>query len=223
MADKKVLHQGEGGIDDLPPPGDARREELLRRADELEQEAAAVTAELNAISPKALKVENEVAQHVVGEFNELSVPNADPNYSYCWVYNDPTRRLGNRWIMAKKSEGWEVVYHDDEDAKGMAHCRHVDGSIVIGDVTLMRIDVGRFLALERKRRARQRAAETGVTSELQEMADKYAGRGVKVMTPENLPPDYLKRMAGSQAAHRLANERFEKMIRTGNVPGAPVK
>lgn len=224
MADpKKVLHQGEGGIEDLPPAGDARREELLRRADELEQEAAAVTSELNAMNPKALKVEREIAQHIMGDFNELSVPNADPAFAYCWVYNDPSRRLGNRWILGKKSEGWEIVYHDQEDAKGLEHARHADGSIVIGDVTLMRLSLDRFLLLERKRRAHQKAVESGITSELEEMADKYAGSGVVVRTPENMPPDMLKRMAGSVAARQMAGQRFDKMIRTGTVPGAQVK
>jgi hypothetical protein len=223
MADSKILHQGEGGIEDLPPAGDDRRDELKRRADELAKEAAEVTAELNAINPKAFKVDREIAQKVTGDYNELSVPNADPAFTYCWVYNDPSRRLGNRWIMGKKSEGWEIVYHDQDDAKGLEHCRHVDGSIVIGDVTLMRLPLDKFLLLERKRRSRQRAVESGVTSELQELGDKYAGSGARVLTPENMPPDYLKRMAGSHAARQVAGQRFDKMIRTGNVPGAETK
>jgi len=196
------------GVEALPPPGDARREVLKERAEPLAQAAEAANADVGTIDPRTFEVENELAQH----FNELEVSNAQPEFEYCWVQS----AFHGRYIKYKLTEGWEVVQGDMPEAlelRGMA----ADTTRRLGDVILMRMQKDRYLRLRRQREAHQRAMESGVTTALQEMGDRYAGQGIIVHTNPN--DQLLKRMQSGAAARQMAGQRFDKMIRTGNVPG----
>lgn len=207
MAEPKIRPIGPG-VETLPPPGDARREVLKARAEPLAEAAEAANADVGTIDPRAFEVEPELAQY----FNELEVSDAQPEFEYCWVQS----AFHGRYIKYKLTEGWEVVQGDMPEAlelRGMA----ADTTRRLGDVILMRMTKDRYLALRRRREAHQRAVETGITSELQEMGAKYAGSGLIVHTQ---PDDaLLKKMAAQAGAKQMAGQRFDTMIRTGNVPG----
>jgi len=211
----RVIPQGPGA-DALPPPGDARRDDLKARMDNLQQQAEALGADMG-VGP-TIEVENEIAQH----YDHLNPPNQDPAFRYCWVYCDPYGKVGNQPFMRKKAEGWEAVRASDPDAVGLEHARHVSGNVIVGDTILMRLPLDRWLTLERKRHARQRSVESGVTTELEEMAEKYAAHGVKIHTPANMSPEMMRRMAGRAQAQQIAGQQLDKMIRSGMVPGRPV-
>ena len=200
------------GTEALPPPGDERREVLKERAEVLSQAAESQPVEGGRIDPKRLRVENELAQH----FNELEVTEKQPEFEYCWVQAG----FHGRYIKFKSTEGWEVVQGDMPEArelKGMG----MDTTRRLGDVILMRMQKDRYLALKRRREAHQRAVETGITTELEELGAKYRDSGLLVHTK---PDDQLlKRMASGAAARQMAGQRFDTMIRTGTVPGVTPK
>ena len=212
----RIIPQGPGE-EALPPPGDARRESLKQRIDELQQKAEALQVETGAHVGRKIEIDNEIASNV----DHLNPPNADPAFKYCWVFNDPRKTLGNRQMMHKKAEGWAPCKWDDWDMVGMEEHRHVDGHVVIGDTTLMRLPLDRYLALDKRRKARQRLIEDGLHSELEEMGAKYAAQGIKVHTPNNMSPELQKRIYGRAQAQQIAGKQFDDMVRTGTVPGHP--
>jgi len=194
----------------LPPPGDARREELSRRTDELEELAEQVGESMGSIDPSAFEVDPALA----ARFNELEVSNRDPAYAYCWVF---TGQLG-RMVKMKTIEGWEVVSGDMEEA---ADLKQPDGTRRLGDVMLLRIRKDRKILLDRKDRERREAQQGAVTATLEEMGQQASKLGVVVHTGQNINPDMLKRMEGRASARRAAVGAVDQMIRAGRVPGVP--
>lgn len=204
----KVIQVGDS---QLPPAGDARREELKRRTDVLE-EAAESTGVEGGTGPLP-EVENELAQH----FNELEVSNQDPSYAYCWVYTGQQGRM----IRMKLAEGWEMVQGDMLEAvelKGMGG----DTTRKLGDVVLMRIRRDRYLLLQRQRRERTRNQSEGVEAALREAGEKYKDRGLVVHTStDTMRPEIVKRMANQATARTIADKTMDQRIREGRVPGMP--
>ena len=200
---------------DLPPPGDARRDELKRRTDTLDEQAETSSAagEHYAADPKAFRVESELAQH----FNELDVSHQDPAFAYCWVNSG---HFG-RFIKMKSAQGWEVVQGDMSEAielKGIA----ADTTRRLGDVILMRLRKDRKLLFDRQERAHRRAVESGVTSTLEEMGEKYRGKGVIVHT--DMPaanPRLLDTMQKRAQARSIARQTTDQLLREGRMPGVP--
>jgi len=78
----------------------------------------------------------------------------------------------------------------------------------------------RYILLQRKRQARQRTIEQGTleASELTAVSEQYAKLGVQVGVAA---PDRLKTMAARSRAALLAQQRFEQMVKDGQVPGMP--
>ena len=199
----------------LPPAGDMRRDELKRRADALDEQAEtqSAAAEHYAADPKAFRVESELAQH----FNELEVSNQDPAYAYCWVNSGSY----GRFIKMKLAQGWEVVQGDMPEAvdlKGMG----ADTTRRLGDVILMRIQKDRKLLLDRQERAHRRAVESGVTSTLEELGQKYRDKGVIVHTDmAGSNPRLLDAMAKRAQARGIVTRTTDQMLREGRMPGVP--
>ena len=199
----------------LPPAGDARRDELKRRDDALAEEAEtrSASAEHYAADPKAFRVESEIAQR----FTELEVSHQDPMFAYCWVNSG---HFG-RFIKMKSAQGWEVVQGDMPEAielKGIG----ADTTRRLGDVILMRIQKDRKLLLDRQERAHRRAVESGVTSTLEEMGEKYRDKGVLVHTNmAGTNPRLLDAMQKRAQAHGIAGRTTDQLLREGRMPGVP--
>jgi len=194
----------------LPPPGDARREELSRRTDELEEMAEELSENVGTIDPRVL----EPDPAIMGQFNMLDVSNADPAYRYCWVY---TGQLGSM-VKMKLVEGWEVVQGDMQEAKELTQG---DGTRRLADVLLMRIRLDRAIMLDRQDRERRERQQQAVTAQLEEAGARYAKEGVIVSTPTNMSPERLKTMETRAGARRTAMGAVDNMLREGTVPGVP--
>lgn len=191
----------------LPPPGDARQEELSRRDDELAQMAEELGENMGTVDPSVFDVDPALA----ARFNELDVSNPDPAYAYCWIF---TGQLG-RMVKMKSIEGWEVVSGDMEEALDL---KQPDGTRRLGDVMLMRIRKDRKLLLDRKDRERRDAQQASVTATLEEMGQRA---GVTITSGESVNPRILKQMQNRAAARQTAMGAVDKMIRAGRVPGVP--
>lgn len=209
---KRVIPQGPG-IDELPPPGDERREVLRERTDELAEKIETNPVEIERADPRAFRVENELAQH----FNELEVSNSDPNYRYCWVNSS----LYGRFVKMKLAEGWEVVQGDMQEAvelKGMG----ADTTRRLGDVILMRIQLDRYRRLQRASKARRESQNLAVEGSLRQTAEKYADRGVVLHTDlSTMNPQTLKTLNTRSTAARVATQMTDQWLREGRMPGQP--
>lgn len=199
----------------LPDAGDERREVLRERADNLEEAAEALGDDYGAIDPSKLEIENEIAQHF-NEFNELAVSDPQTGYHYSWTY----RGRNGFFIKWKQARDWEVVHGAMPEC--MEH-KAVDGTRQIGDVLLMRIRVEKHRKWQRYDEERGQAMMEASAAQLEEMARKYAGRGVTLHTnlDENNP--HLKRAMDRAHQRSLATRRVDGMIRAGTVPGAPIR
>lgn len=227
----------------LPPAGHERREELKRRMDALTKEAEHIASEMEieGINPKALDIDNEIADHFDPATSMLDVSDANPSYVYRWEQADLYNRQGNIWVTTRKAEGWEVVSGSDPEAK---NCRQVDGTRRVGDAILMRIRKDRYIALELADRRRRLSRSESVSLKALEMAEK-AGIPVHDLSNANTPKHILQfaeaqaaaataarqtmvrhmRQVGGQGkrvlASELASRRLDSAIRSGRVPGMP--
>lgn len=193
----------------LPPAGDERREELRRREDALAEQAESASAAGGAIDPKALAVENELAEH----FNELAVSKQDPAYVYKWEQAG----FYGRFMKASLARGWEVVQGDMEEAvelKGIG----ADTTRRLGDVILLRCRKDIYKRIKLQEEAHRKAVESGVTTELEELGARAAGLGVKVHNFDAMSPESQKRMFGRQ----MAMGQVDRAIRSGQMPGVPI-
>lgn len=226
MADPKkptVVHQGAGGVDTLPPAGDARRDVLAQRTDELEQKAEelADATGMHALNPEAFEIENDIGQH----FNEMEVPYARPEYAYKWEQRDIGNKFGNRHYLRAHALGWRKVYADDPDAKGLEHCVMPDGGIAVGDVILMRIPRGRYIELRRQEYLNVKRQEQGIDGELRDRAERH---GVRTFDTEGLNgiagagwTRQMEQRARAAQAEQIALRQLDEQIRQGTVAGRP--
>ena len=203
-ADERNIIPGESDRP-LPPPGDARREEMGRRTDELQE--LAEKQERVAIDPESLKVDPELARH----FNDLDVTEKDSLYDYCWVFSGQH----GTFIKRKLAQKWEVVTGDMPEARELMD---VGGLRRLGDVILMRIrkdNHARLLLHDRDMRRRQQRA---VDSRLKELGEKA---GIKVHADGEVPDRILKSMEGRSTATRIVQNKMDQLIKEGRVPGTP--
>jgi hypothetical protein len=235
---QKVIKKGKrGGEETLPPAGDARKEELKLRADELAEEAERVMNELETfgIDPSKLdstKVEREVRQ-AVNDDGEVFVENANPDYAYCWMFRDPQNRFGGRFVNALKVLGWEVVAGDN--MKEAWRHRSVTGERWIADCLLMRCRREVYEQIKLKDRERRLRQQESITGQLKEKGARY---GMRVHTELN---DHLRSLAGvreqeimrplhvpstkalrQEWARKSAQEILDQKLRSGTLEGLDV-
>ena len=203
-AEPKILKQFPN--EELPPPGDARRDALKARQENLDREKEKFDSqvELEAMTPESMEVIPEVAQQV----HMLRLRNPDPEYDYCWAN---CRAANGIKVDMKEVEGWEIVRSSHPESKG----QRIDefGRCRVGDAVLMRLRKDASLALKRRDRAKRLAMQAGVGSDLEALADKF-GVNARPLTPQE-----MQRMAAKQ----IAGQRFNQMLRTGSVPGMQTK
>lgn len=193
----------------LPPAGEARREELKQRSDALEEQGEREFAGVEKINPHALEIDNEIAGH----YNELQVSRAQEGWRYRWMYAG-----GNgQSVMRAKVDGWKIVQGEDPEARELIA---VDTTRKLGDVVLMKIPEEKWERLQ-ARDVRMRAVQQGsVTQEIVEMGKKYEGR---IQVRANLNPREMQRLAMKSAAAKIAGNKFDQMLRRGTVPGMEIE
>lgn len=185
----------------LPPAGDARNEELKKRSDELEAKIEAASVDAGTIDLKKVQIENEIAQHIAGPFNELEVSDAQEGKVYRWVYIGQQGRA----VTQARFDKWEVVQGNDPEATEL---KHVDSTRRLADVILMRTSVENYDRLQYRDRLNRQRQQEGITQTVYDMGQK-AGLIVKPY-----------RMDTPQA--QQASQHIDRMIRQGTVPGLPV-
>lgn len=232
---------------DLPPAGDARRDEMKRRLDQLNADRAQFEAdfagEIGAIDPAKLdpkNVDREIAVHFDPSSKMLEVTDARPDRVYFWEQADPGGRFGNVWVLSRKATGWKVIDSKDREARDKMA---VDGTRRVGDAILMWIERERYEQLMIADRRRRIARKEGLSVELLERAER-AGVQIHDLTNPQTPRarelfaraqaaagDAARatmvstmRQAGRGGATRamaseIANRRVEDALRAGTIPG----
>ena len=203
------------GPSELPPPGDARRDELQRRNEELEARLARLeeALELDNSDPRGqvdiskLAIENEIASKI----DMLRVDDALPEYHYYWANFAAMHGLD---VTSHQVQGYEVVCGDMIEAK---RCRDELGRRKIGDTILMRIPLDKHLELLQLDRLKRQMREDGVMSTLESMGDRWGRRGIrfKPYLDEYQNQHVLK----TAQAKQIARQRFNDLLRSGQVPG----
>lgn len=213
----------------LPEAGFAREEELSKRHDNLQEaaEKLANNQEVETIDPSKLKLDREI-QYVLNQpADPLSIPDALPDFDYCWVYSG---REGQK-VWEKKAlkiagmkSGWHVVEGNMSEAKEFTSAG--DTTRRIGDAVLMRIlkeDHDILLSYQEYRRKLQ---QEGITSDLRKLGDKWQNRGFivhddveGVRTSGN---DNMMHTLKNRASRGLGHKMVNTMIKKGTVPGMPV-
>lgn len=198
----------------LPPAGYTRDEELKRRTDQLQEQAETYAPEVETINPRKLEPINEIMQKFDENTGQLLVSNRDPAFEYCWV-NASSHGI---FITTKKAVGWQVVQGDMPEAS-----EHKQVSTVrqVGDVILMRIPKELHQKLRERDFNRAMAQREGVSADLIEKAQKYGARvSIEGVTGDQ---QVLNAAAVRAQARTIANQQMDNMIRSGNVPGMPVR
>jgi hypothetical protein len=200
----------------LPPAGDERREELKRRADDLEEVAESTLPEMGAIDSAKLKVENEIAQ-LFDSRHRLKITGLQKGY----VYKLCSVRQDGQQIDDAKMEGWDIVQGDMPEAierKGIGG----DTTRHFGDCVLLRMRKDHWIAVQKRRKqlkSRLRESIVGPLTELGRITERRFGKNL-VHTDLNDP--IFKRAVEAGVAAALADRKFDKHLRDGTVPGMEI-
>ena len=223
-AGKKIVYR-DPTTQELPPPGDARNEELKKREDTLEQKAEELADqnEVYAIDPKALKIENELAQHFdYQEGTMLVVTNPQPGRVYNWANHASQHGID---VTRKMAQGWQVVKSEDPECE---HMRGADGTRRIGDLMLLWTtpeQKARLDAYETGRRDRIYGPSGTVEQEMRDLSAKHpnsfvvrpaqrtsrVGTAAELLGPKHVSPG-MRETAARMLGEKLRNE----------VPGLPI-
>ena len=220
---KKTIRMGDSR---LPPPGDARREELSKRTDNL-QEAAETLAneqEVYAMDPEspALTPDRELAKLFDSRtMSMLTVSNPQPGWRYSWA--NAVNQSGLQ-VMMKKYEGWQVVSGPDVEC---TEHKGPDGTRRVADVLLLKIPEAQYQRLAERDAIRRDRQQRGVAAELEALGHKYRDKGLKVHTPntEISKHGFVK----SEQTYDPRRAMIEKEARTQlghmvkeEIPGVPI-
>lgn len=213
----------------LPPAGDAQRDELKRREDQLHARAEKEIPQGGAIRSDVLKEDREVLSEIYdfNGYNQLQVKGALPDYVYKWVKiataNSPTDMVAQEQVFAvidadgNRVPCWEVVCGSMPEA---SDCKDATGVRRIVDVILMRCRKDRYEALMRYQAEQHARQVAGVNATALEMGERLRGRGITVSEIGTTPQDWVK--TRQEGMRHLAMQGLGNQIREGTVPGLPV-
>jgi len=180
------------GTDTLPPAGHWRKEALIRRQAQLEQqiEEKANQMLVGAIDASKMDIDPEIA---FGAQDHSVIGNHKSDYHYTWVeWNERLPSDHGQHMEAARSMGYEPVRATDEDGRSAGDRFRItpEGWIRWGSCIYMRISRQRYITVMAMRRAEQmsRRGDEMNATRLVELGDRY---GVKVHT--NLPEDVMQR------------------------------
>jgi hypothetical protein len=204
-----------GEIDpNLPPAGHKRNEVLAERKDNLEEAAETVSADMGSIPQSVFEEDRDLQRDIRKGFLDLDIGD---QYVVKWV-NFVSQHSHAVW--AAKSEGWKVV--NSAMLKAVDHdLVREDNTIRVGDVIAMYIRKDHHLQIEMTRRKKQIAVQYGAEAELNHLAGKHPN-ALKVhsdLTGGNKYQDQIQR----RAARRTAMQHIGNKMKSGTVPGVPLK
>jgi hypothetical protein len=208
----------------LPPPGDARREELRKREDNLTETAERISIEKEqfSIDPEAFNVDRELASKFnPATLSMLTVTKPQPGMAYCWA--NFANQHGVQVVRLKMS-GWVVVSGSDLEC---TEHKIADGTRRIGDVLLMRMPQEKKDAKDAQLEIDRVRKEGAGTAELEELGRKYAHKGIKIHTPNTAPSAYGYRRTSIEHDPRRAlveKQAFAKLgeMSRDRIPGIPL-
>ncbi len=231
----KVLtpEQAEAADVNLPPAGDARREVLAERKDELDKFMEEYMKDQIQIDPSKIEPDREILFHT--HQDHLEVKNPEPGYHYCWVKRGlpgesssldlvKQRLLETITVGGKTMPMWEVVNNKHKremyTKEGEALCNIGPcGERIIGDVLLMRTKTEYYEAWVKHEEAKRDRFTFGKT---------YNGlsgsKGLQYGTTDGggdfapLNENTLKHLM----AQEMAKNRMSRMIKDGTMPGMAV-
>jgi hypothetical protein len=221
------------GWSNLPPPGDARREELRKRYDNLMQEGAQIAAELEQekVNPEALKPDYNVRSEAYANKDgnlptddvELKITNKQPGFKYAWIHRDRFGNTGDVQTNMMLKLGWEVVTGDMPEARERMAAT---GERHLIDTRLMRIRVEVDAENQRKNRIYRQWRETGISQDLLDSVDKHGGNvwslenapdAVKQAMSQRLSSRGVNTAVNKAAAQQLAMRALDRHIRAGTL------
>lgn len=199
---------------DLPPAGDARRDELAKRTDQLEQKAETEFADRGTIDPSVLEPDHDLQGMIRRNFLDVDL---GPAYKVKWV--NFVSQHGNM-VWQAKAEGWEVVTVDMVNAADRDLVKE-DNTLRVGDVICMRMRIDRYHLMEQQAEQRRLAQQFSVENEVIEIAAKHP-KALKVhsdLTGVNPYADQMQKRAARKTALNHIGNRMKK----GTIPGVPIK
>ena len=200
------------------------RKRAVKKPETREQEAE----QQSQPTPLTEKIapEPEVRKHLSDE-GELRIQNPQPGFVYRWVFSGG----GGNNVRRRQTQGWEMVIGNMPEAQEFAESRDGTGAVGprrVADVVLMRcrqeVRVENMQRVERRRQA----MELGVTSELQDMAGSFRGKGlsVKIHSGEADPRELVLGSRSGTARQALdvgsAYNKLDGHLRRGDVPGSEI-
>lgn len=215
----------------LPPPGDARREELAKRTDDLQESAEKLAdeKEVYKIDPKVMELDRELAQGFdPSTMSIMQVSKAQEGWKYAWANSQNQSGIQ---VMMKKYDGWVVVQGEDPESR---EHKGTDTLRRIADTLLMKIPEEKYHALLRRDKLKRERIERGVAGELEALGRKHRDKGLIVHTPE-MSTDENSRQRGkgfeTRSTHqedprrRMVKQEATRMVgemAKERIPGVPL-
>jgi len=209
----------------LPPAGHARKEELLKRTDQLEEKAETQYADRGAMpadSPVFDPEQNREIQQGIRK-GYLDIGSDHTLYKTKWVNYVNTNA---QKVWEAKALGWMVsTVEEFPEARDLTR---EDNTIRVGDVLLMHIRIDQYLQLEQKEVLKRQRQQFGVEAEIHNLAEsvnRSKGRTVfaGVSTPELGESGNFSSTARSRMVQKEAMTNLGNRMKQGEVPGLPIK
>lgn len=200
---------------DLPPAGWKRKEELAKRTDALEEQAAEKYKDVEAINSRAFDKDRDIQRAISRNYLEIGTDH--PYLKVKWV-NYVNQQGTHVWNA--KAEGWQVADpRNFPEAEGLVR---EDNTIRIGDVLLMQIRFDDYQKLVNRDAEKRRRQELGIEHELSDIAARYPNE-FKVHTEHTTGiPDRINE-AMRAGAKRVAANTIGNRLKKGTIPGVPIK
>jgi hypothetical protein len=215
-------------LEGLPPPGDALRDALKARTDELTRAAEELMPEREALDPSRYKPIREVQAMLQESILHRSITKALPEYEYCLVrYREPGSQveLKETQEVYDTREGckvpvWEVVQGTMTE---MLERRDVRGYRVIADTLLMRGRKDRVQAWRLHEKWLANRHHDQARSEVLDQARRT--RGIRVVETEMTDPGMTvtQGVMRDALAKQLGSTLVTTQLKTGQVPGMELR
>jgi len=215
----------------LPPAGHEQRETLIKRTDNLEEQAEEQYADRGAIPHDHDALNPERNREIRSDISKsyLEIGTNHPLYITKWVNYV---NLQGTMVWSAKADGW--IVSSTSDFPEAAELTREDNTIRIGDVLLMHIPKDKHLLLAKREENKRLRQQFGVEADIHDLAEatnRKQGQEVfkNVVTPEitGVSDDTLNRMEAhstrQKAARSVAANSIGNRMKKGTIPGVPIR